>query len=43
MTLGDIYYIIFRHKWLIAIMSAVAVIAAVLALVFWPRTVSVRG
>jgi uncharacterized protein involved in exopolysaccharide biosynthesis/Mrp family chromosome partitioning ATPase len=34
-TLGDVYYILFRHKWLIAIVSLVAVAAAVLVRVFW--------
>ena len=28
-TLGDVYYILFRHKWLIAILSLVALTAAI--------------
>jgi uncharacterized protein involved in exopolysaccharide biosynthesis/Mrp family chromosome partitioning ATPase len=35
-TLGDVYYILFRHKWLIAILSAVAVTATLLVRAFWP-------
>ncbi len=35
-TLGDVYYILFRHKWLIAILSLVALAAAIVGLVFWP-------
>jgi Mrp family chromosome partitioning ATPase/uncharacterized protein involved in exopolysaccharide biosynthesis len=35
-TLGDVYYILFRHKWLIAILSLAALTAAILARVFWP-------
>jgi uncharacterized protein involved in exopolysaccharide biosynthesis/Mrp family chromosome partitioning ATPase len=35
-TLGDVYYILFRHKWLIAILSAVTVAATLLVRGFWP-------
>jgi uncharacterized protein involved in exopolysaccharide biosynthesis/Mrp family chromosome partitioning ATPase len=35
-TLGDVYYILFRHKWLIAILSLVALTTAILVRVFWP-------
>ncbi len=35
-TLGDVYYILFRHKWLIAILSLVALALATLVLLFWP-------
>ncbi len=34
MTVGDIYYVIFRHKWKIALVIAVGLIAAVLIDVF---------
>jgi succinoglycan biosynthesis transport protein ExoP len=33
-SLTDVYYILFRHKWLIAILSLAAVIAAVSVLIF---------
>ena len=35
-TLGDVYYILFRHKWLIAILSLATLTAAILVLFFWP-------
>jgi Mrp family chromosome partitioning ATPase/uncharacterized protein involved in exopolysaccharide biosynthesis len=34
-TLGDVYYILFRHKWLIAILSLAALTAAIMVLCFW--------
>ena len=36
MNLGDIYYILFRHKWLIGILSLVAVAAAILVYLLLP-------
>ncbi|MGP8201792.1 MAG: GumC family protein [Limisphaerales bacterium] len=36
LTLGDVYYILFRHKWLIAILSLVALTAAILVVVLSP-------
>jgi uncharacterized protein involved in exopolysaccharide biosynthesis/Mrp family chromosome partitioning ATPase len=35
-TLSDVYYILFRHKWLIGILSLVALASALLVLLFWP-------
>jgi uncharacterized protein involved in exopolysaccharide biosynthesis/Mrp family chromosome partitioning ATPase len=35
-TLGDVYYILFRHKWLILTLSLVAVVTAVSVRLFWP-------
>lgn len=34
--LGDIYYIVFRHKWKILIVSALGIIAAVVESATWP-------
>src|ERR1041385_9143008 len=36
-TLGDIYYILFRHKWKIAGFAAVGVLAAVITTFAWPK------
>ena len=36
LTLGDVYYILFRHKWLILILSLVAVVTAGAVRFFWP-------
>jgi uncharacterized protein involved in exopolysaccharide biosynthesis/Mrp family chromosome partitioning ATPase len=35
-TLGDVYYILFRRKWLIAILSLAALATAILVRVLWP-------
>ena len=32
----DVYYILFRHKWIVVILSLLAIIAAVLMRVLWP-------
>src|SRR6185437_15959085 len=37
-TLGDIYYTLFRHKWKILTLTALGVAAAVLLPVIWPQT-----
>lgn len=37
LTLGDIYYILFRHKWKIIALSAIGLIAAVLVPLLWPH------
>jgi uncharacterized protein involved in exopolysaccharide biosynthesis/Mrp family chromosome partitioning ATPase len=37
-TLGDIYYILFRHKWKIAIITTLGLIAAMIVPVVWPRS-----
>jgi len=37
MSLGDIYYIVFRHKWKIAAISAAGLLGAVLLPLVWPR------
>ena len=37
-TLGDIYYILFRHKWKIMIISAIGLIVALIIPVVWPRS-----
>lgn len=37
-TLGDIYYILFRHKWKIAILTVLGVAAALLLPVLWPQS-----
>src|SRR5712671_6588697 len=36
LSLGDIYYILFRHKWKIALIAGIGVITALLLPVFWP-------
>ena len=36
-TLGDIYYIVFRHKWKILVISAMGVIAALVTPLLWPK------
>jgi uncharacterized protein involved in exopolysaccharide biosynthesis/Mrp family chromosome partitioning ATPase len=40
LTLGDIYYILFRHKWKILILSAIGIIAALIVPLVWPRVYS---
>jgi uncharacterized protein involved in exopolysaccharide biosynthesis/Mrp family chromosome partitioning ATPase len=35
-TPADVYYIVFRHKWLIALLSLVAVAVAAVVFSFWP-------
>ena len=35
-TVWDVYYILFRHKWIVVILSLLAIIAAVLMRVLWP-------
>jgi len=37
-TLGDIYYIVFRHKWKIAALGALGVIGALLLPLVWPQS-----
>jgi uncharacterized protein involved in exopolysaccharide biosynthesis/Mrp family chromosome partitioning ATPase len=37
-TLGDIYYTLFRHKWKILIISALGLIAALVIHFMWPRS-----
>jgi pSer/pThr/pTyr-binding forkhead associated (FHA) protein/uncharacterized protein involved in exopolysaccharide biosynthesis len=37
LTLGDIYYILFRHKWKILVISGLGVIAGLLVPVLWPH------
>ena len=37
-TLGDIYYILFRHKWKIVVLSALGIAAAFLLPVVWPQS-----
>lgn len=37
-TLGDIYYILFRHKWKIMIISAIGLIVAMIIPMMWPRS-----
>src|SRR5689334_17783199 len=37
MSLGDIYYILFRHKWKIVIISSAGMLAALLLPLVWPR------
>jgi succinoglycan biosynthesis transport protein ExoP len=36
LALGDVYYIIFRHKWKILLFSAFGLIAATCLILFWP-------
>lgn len=38
LTLGDIYYILFRHKWMILAISGAGLIIGLLLPLFWPRT-----
>jgi uncharacterized protein involved in exopolysaccharide biosynthesis/Mrp family chromosome partitioning ATPase len=37
LTLGDIYYILFRHKWKIVVISAMGLIAALVIPFVWPQ------
>src|SRR5271170_2023942 len=37
LSLADVYYIFFRHKWLIAILSVTALAAAILAFLLSPK------
>lgn len=37
-TLGDIYYILFRHKWKIALLAVLGVVASLVLPVLWPQT-----
>ncbi len=37
LSLGDVYYVIFRHKWKIFIIAALGLVAALLLPFFWPR------
>src|ERR1041385_598285 len=37
-TLGDIYYVLFRHKWMIVIVSLIGLIVALALPAVWPRT-----
>jgi uncharacterized protein involved in exopolysaccharide biosynthesis/Mrp family chromosome partitioning ATPase len=37
LTLGDIYYILFRHKWKILLFSAIGLIAAAIIPFVWPH------
>ena len=36
-TLGDIYYILFRHKWKIAVLAALGVVGSLLLPMVWPQ------
>ncbi len=38
MTIGDIYYVLFRHKWKIALIVTLGLVAAVLVHTFWPAS-----
>jgi uncharacterized protein involved in exopolysaccharide biosynthesis/Mrp family chromosome partitioning ATPase len=35
-TVGDVLYIVFRHKWLIIVLALVSIIAAITVRMFWP-------
>ena len=37
-TLGDIYYILFRHKWKILVLGAIGVIGALVLPLAWPQS-----
>src|SRR5665213_2525880 len=37
LTLGDIYYILFRHKWKIMVFSAIGIAAALVLPLVWPK------
>jgi uncharacterized protein involved in exopolysaccharide biosynthesis/pSer/pThr/pTyr-binding forkhead associated (FHA) protein len=37
LTLGDIYYILFRHKWKILVLSAAGIIAAIILPLAYPK------
>lgn len=37
LTLGDIYYILFRHKWMILILTLLGLGSAVAVYEFWPK------
>lgn len=37
LTLGDVYYTLFRHKWMILVTSAVGIAAGLLLPLVWPR------
>ena len=38
LSLGDIYYVIFRHKWKIVIISILGLIVAIVLQFVWPRS-----
>src|SRR4051812_21048272 len=37
-TLGDIYYILFRHKWKIAVLAVLGVVGSLLLPMVWPQS-----
>src|ERR1035437_5790524 len=38
MSLGDIYYVLFRHKWKIVLISILGLIGAMVLQFVWPRS-----
>src|SRR3954464_9120481 len=39
-TLGDIYYILFRHKWKILVFAGLGLIASMIVPLVWPKIYS---